>query len=159
MEKQIYPKNKEQFVKLRKFAKKIYLLCKESGINPVVYGSFMILKYTKDKNMKVNDIDFYIREEEFKKLVKVLKENKINFEYPKEWHTLQVMKGDLKIEFDSIDFWNKTKKEFVEINFEGEKIKALSLDSLREIYKRASEVSQDNPEGNLKKYRALLKVE
>lgn len=158
MEKTTYPKNKEQFLKLKKFAKKILLLCEEAKINPILYGSFMIFYFTKNKNLKVNDIDFYIKENDFKKLVKILQSKKIKFEYPKEWHTLQVIEGDLKIEFDSIDFWNKSKKEFIEVDFEGKKIKALSKEALTLIYKQASETSDDNPQGNLKKYKLLKKI-
>jgi len=66
---------------------------------------------------------------------------------------------DEKTAVDSLKaLWNKTKKEFVEINFENEFVNALSLDSLIAIYKQASETSKDNPEGNLKKYKMLLKA-
>lgn len=155
MKKEIYPKNKEQFLRLKKFAKEILKLCEKVNIKPILYGSFMTFKYTQNKNLEVNDIDFYIKENDFDKLANILTKEKINFEYPKKWHTLQVTKDYLKIEFDSIDFWNKTKKEFNEIMFENKKIKALSLKALMAIYKQASETSEDNPKGNLKKYKLL----
>jgi len=158
MKKEVHPINKEQFARLKKFAKKILNLCEEVNIEPILYGSFMIFEYTKNKNLEVNDIDFYIKEGDFERLAKILTEKKINFEYPKKWHTLQIIKDDLKIEFDSIDFWNKSKKEFVGINFEGKKIKALSIGSLKAIYKQASETSEDNPKGNLKKYNLLKNI-
>src|SRR3989344_783686 len=118
-----YPKNKKQFLELKIFASEILEICDKIKVKPILYGSFMIFQYTKNKNLKVNDIDFYIREKDFEKLSKALKNKKINFEYPKKWHTLQASKGKLKIEFDSIDFWNKAKKEFIEIDFGGRKIK------------------------------------
>ena len=71
-----YPKNKKQFSELKKFAKEILEICDKINVKPILYGSFMIFKYTKNKNLKVNDIDFYIREKEFNKLLKALKKNK-----------------------------------------------------------------------------------
>lgn len=151
--------NKVHLTKLKKFGKQLINICEKAKIKPILYGSYMIFYYTKDKSMRVNDLDFYIKEKDFSKLRKSLENNKLNYEYSKDWHTLQVKKGKLKIEFDSIDFWYKGSKSYIKLNFEGKVIRALSLDSLRKIYKRASETSKDNPEGNLKKYQALLKID
>lgn len=155
MKKEIYPRNKQHLIKLGKFANEILDILEESKINPVIYGSYMIFYYTRDKSMKVNDIDFYIRDKEIPKLIDILKKNKIDYSYSKKWHTLSVEKGRLKLEFDSIDFFFKGKKEFTKIDFFGREMKVLSKNSLKRIYKRASEVSEDNPEGNLKKYLML----
>ncbi len=158
MKKEIYPSNNLYFQKLKTFGREVLKICKENRINPIIYGSYMLFYYTKNNNLKVNDLDFYIKEKDFTKLIKVLEDHKIKFSYSKEWHTLQVFKRKLKIEFDSIDFWYRGSKELINLNFEGIKVKALSLESLKRIYKRASERSKDNAQGNKKKYEMLTKL-
>ncbi len=158
MKKETSPYNKIHFQKLKTFGKKILKICKENRVNPILYGSYMLFYYTRENTLKINDLDFYVKEKDFVKLIKVLKHHKINFNYSKEWHTLQIFKGKFKIEFDSIDFWYKGPKEFITINLGGIKVKALSMNSLKRIYKRASERSKDNPEGNKKKYEMLMRI-
>ncbi len=143
--------------KLITFGNKIINLCKKNNIELILYGSLLLKYYTKDKSIKVNDIDFYIYERDFSKIIKILTKEKINFEYSKKWHTLQIVENNLKIELDSIDFWYDGPKDFIEFDFEKEKIKALSLDGLKSIYEKASEVS-DKKEQNKEKYEKVLKI-
>ena len=71
-----YPKNKEYFKKLIPFTQKIISLCRDSGIDPVIYGSFAHFIHTKDKSMNVNDIDLLIPKKDFPKAKRFLeKEN------------------------------------------------------------------------------------
>ena len=189
----IYPANKKYFIKLKEFAKEILELCKKIGVKPIAYGSLVFFGYAKDKKININDIDFLILENTFEKIIKALKKRKIKYNYSEEWHTLQVFNKDLKIEFDSMDFWQKDLPHDVEVfgkprtlvrgtlrasqspnklrtkvrskaqglfdvedfDFDGLIVKAVSLNSLRAIYKKASEVSKDNPHGNFKKYEVL----
>ena len=72
---------------------------------------------------------------------------------------MEASKDNLKVELDSIEFWNKNKIKTTDIDFNGIKTKALSLKSLKEIYKKASETSEDNPEGNKKKYELLRRID
>lgn len=155
----IYPSNKEYFTKLKKFANEILNFCNKIGISPIAYGSLILFGYTKNDKSVVNDIDFLIPEEAFEKIIKVLKKKKVKCNYSEEWHTLQIFKGKLKIELDSIDFWQKDlPKDFEKFDFDGLIVKAVSLNSLKAIYKKASKVSKDNPHGNLKKFRELQKL-
>jgi len=158
MIKEVYPSNKEHFEKLKQFGKTLLAICKKAKIEPILYGSYMLFYYTNNKKIKINDLDFYIREKEFTKLIKSLNKNKIKYFYSPEFHTLQVFTNKLKIEFDSIDFWYNDRKKFININFDGFDIKALSKGSLKNIYKKASEKSKDNPEGNRRKYKMLTKL-
>jgi len=154
-----FPSNKEQFVRLVDFCKEIIDICDKQNVEPIVYGSLAVFVYTKNKKMNVNDIDMLIREKDFAKIIKVLEERKIKYNHDKRWHVLQILKDDLKIEFDSIDFWQKDlPKDFQELDFYGKKLKILSLNTLKNIYKKASEVSKDNPLGNKKKFEALNKI-
>lgn len=103
----VYPANKNHFIKLKKFCSKILGILSELDITPIAYGSLAYFYYTKDKKIPVNDIDLLISENSFNKIIKVLKHNKIKHKYSAKWHTLQIFEGDLKIELDSVNFWQK----------------------------------------------------
>ena len=131
---------------LIKFGKEILNLCKKAEIKPIIYGSLAMFYYVKDKSIKVNDVDFLIKEKDFIKLVKVLDKNKIKYKYPKKWHTLIITQGKLKIEFDSIDFWQKgLKPRTKEVVISGLNIRIVSLKDLIKIYKRASRRTNGGP--------------
>jgi len=154
-----FPSNKEQFIRLADFCKEIIDICNKQNINPIVYGSLAVFVYTQNSKMNVNDIDMLIKEKDFAKIIKVLKERKIKYNHDEKWHVLQILRDDLKIEFDSIDFWQKDlPQDFQKLDFYGKQLKILGLNTLKNIYKKASEVSQDNPLGNKKKFEALNKI-
>jgi hypothetical protein len=151
-----YPKNKQNYLGLLKFGRKVQKICKHAGVNLIAYGSLVLLAYTKINNIIVNDIDFLVPESSFKKIINTFEKNKINYKYKPKWHTIIALKGKLKLEIDSIDFWHKNLRlRFRYLDFNGFKVKAVNLDSLTKIYKRASKVSHDNPERNLRKWRML----
>lgn len=152
------PFNKKHFLRLREFYKELIKELKLFNINPILYGSLAFFGHTKSMDFLVNDIDFLIREKDFKPLIKMLKRKKIKYSYYPKWHTLQVFKKKLKIEFDSIDFWQKDlPNDFIILDFNGLALKSVSCRTLMKIYKRASEVSKDNPRGNRRKYEFLRK--
>jgi len=93
----IYPKNKKKFLKLLDFADEILKICKKFKIIPMVYGSLAVFIYTKNKNLKINDIDFLIRENDIKKIISNLEKKKFKYKYSKKWHVLQIFKNRLKI--------------------------------------------------------------
>ena len=136
------PKNKQLFKELIPFAQRIIKLLQKNKIPPVIYGSFAHFYHTKDKNMKVNDIDIIIKEKDFKKTVKLLEDNKIKFKYYPEWPGIIIKKAKLKVEIDAIANDYKTIKEktlFKKngskiIDFYGIKIGILKLNDLIEMY-------------------------
>ncbi|MDO8564100.1 MAG: hypothetical protein Q7R87_03765 [Nanoarchaeota archaeon] len=145
--------NKIHIIKLIKFYK---ILEDKIKIKPILYGSLAYFIYTKDNTIKINDLDFLIRENAFKKIIKFLEKSKIKYHYSKEWHTLQVFKGKLKIEFDSIDFWQKNLSiKFQTVTINNAPIKVITLNNLIAIYKKASKVSKDKPKQNMNKYLKL----
>ena len=155
----IFPSNKDFFVRLLDFCKEVINICDEKKVEPILYGSLAVLIYTENSKMNVNDIDMLIREKDFAKIIKVLKERKIKYNHDEKWHVLQVLKDDLKIEFDSIDFWQRElPQDFKEVNLCEKRMKILSLRTLKKIYEKASEISQDNPSGNKKKFEELSKI-
>lgn len=140
--------------KLKNFAKKIVKVCKSVNVNPILYGSLLYSHYAKDKKVKINDIDFYVPEDSLEKIIKILKEKKIKHKYFPKWYTLQMFEGKSKVELDSLEYWYKGKKDFKNFDFNGLKIKSLSLKSLTKVYERASN-SSDKPEKNREKYGVL----
>jgi len=160
MVNEIYPKNKEYFKKLILFAQRIIQICKENKIIPIVYGSFMIFYYTKN-SIKVNDIDFYIPEKSFKNISKSLKKENINFNWDVEWRTIIIEHDGFKIELDSLEknfkFWQSGKNSFIDLDFYGNKIRALSLNSLKKNYKNAF-LKSDSPQNYKRKYELLKNI-
>ena len=155
----IYPANKEFFIRLKTFCGEILDICKDIRINPIVYGGLAYFAYTKDENYSIKDIDFLIPESSFKKIIKVLEKKKIRYHYSTKWHVLQILKGDLKIELDSIDFWQKDLKiKLRNFDFNGLKVKAINLGNLKSVYKHAAEVSEDKPQQHSKRFDVLNKL-
>ena len=141
--KPIYPKNKTYFKSLIPFAQKIIRLLNDDSIPNVIYGSFAHFYYTKDKSMKVNDIDIMIpkHKRNFPKFVQVLKKEKINHKYYPKWETLIIKKGDLKVEVDSVGQNYKTmkgdtlfKSNHDKIDFYGLPVRLLKLSQIEEMY-------------------------
>ncbi len=163
-EKQIYPKNKEHFKKLIPFAQKVISVCREVGIDPVIYGSFAHFYHTKDKNMNVNDIDMVIPKSSFKKCIKSLEKNKIKHEYVPEHSTIILKKGNLRVEIDDVSPGRKTisdeklsKNIFKRIDFYGIKARIVTLKQLEEMYSYAYNHSRDSKAEILKKIKRLEK--
>jgi hypothetical protein len=161
----IFPKNKEYFKKLIPFAQRVISICQENGIQPVIYGSLAHFYYTKDKNMKVNDLDILIPEKDFPKMMKLLRKNKIKFGYFPEYDSdLNVTKGKLKIEIDKVGTGYKTLKEhsvskniFNKIDFYGIEAKMITLKQLEEIYAVAYNRSREDKAKIMKKIKHLEK--
>jgi hypothetical protein len=150
------PANKAQFIKLVEFCKDILDICNKLKIKPIIYGSLAVFVYTQNNKMDINDIDLLIPEKAFAKIIEALKARKIKYNHDEKWHTLQIFKEDLKIELDSIDFWQKDMpRDFENLDLYGKVVEILSLNTLKKVYKKASEISQDNPQGNKKKYEML----
>ncbi|MBD3329751.1 hypothetical protein GF357_04635 [Candidatus Dojkabacteria bacterium] len=100
------PQNKKHFLELMEFFEDVLGICKTLKITPIVEASLAVFAYTSEPTLKVNDVDMLIPEDTFTTVVGLLKERGFDFEI-KEYHVLRVHKGDMKIEFDSIDYWPK----------------------------------------------------
>lgn len=161
MKTYIYPKNKEHFKKMIPFTQKILKICKDNGIETVIYGSFSHFYHTKDRKMKVNDIDILVRGKNLDRLVKILKRTDVKFKYYPEWPTLIIKKGDLKIEVDNLGKgyrtmkYNSLPKRVDRIDFYGIGANILTLKDLIEMYPIAYNRSRDDKARILKKIRLL----
>lgn len=159
----VYPKNKQHFKKLILFAKRILLLCKANKILTVIYGSYAHFYYTKDENMKVNDIDIMIHKKDFLRVINLLEREKIKFKYYPKWETCVIKKGKLRIEVDSVGSGYRAIKEktfFKEsdkIDFYGTEVRIITLKQLEEIYSVAYNRSREDKAKILNKIKSLEK--
>lgn len=145
----VYPRNKIKYVGLIKFFRNVISICEKSKIKLILYGSLAIFSYTKNKTMKINDIDFLVKEKDLEELISIFKLSKIKYKYSRKWHVIQIFNNKLKIEFDSIDFWQKdldlrTNK----LKFKGFKTNVLNKKSLEKVYLKAIKQSKNNKRKN-----------
>ena len=150
------PKNKEHFSRLLDFCEAVVAICSELGISPVLNGSLAVFGYTMHEAMKVNDIDLACSELEFSRIIYALDANEITHEL-KEWHVLQALKYDLKVELDSIEYWMQDlPDEFNTLVIDGHRFKVVSLSSLKELFRRGLEATtSQNDEAVRAKYAAI----
>lgn len=149
-----FPKNKNKFVRLIEFLKVLLDICSELNIAPVLDGSLAVFAYTQNREMIVNDIDLSCSEADFPRIIKALDERAIDYRL-KEYHVLQALKDDLKVEFDSAEYWlEDLPADYVTLQVDDIRIKMLDLDSLKEFYKCGMQASETN-ENEQAKYGAL----
>ena len=130
------PKNPDRFLKLIKFTGEILQISHKLDIEPVLTGSLAVFAYTQDKNIQVNDIDLSCKESDFPKIIKYLQNLCIDYKL-KEWHVLQIIRDDLKVDFDSLEYWMSDMPENHEILDTGFfRIKMVCFDYLKQLYRR-----------------------
>jgi len=120
-----------------------------------------VFAYTENKEMSVNDVDLSCSETEFPRIMNVLEERNVRYKL-REWHVLQILKDDLTVELDSIEYWYKDLPMDCEtLQLDNYKINMLSLNSLKEFYKQGLKDRLEKTDENKKtKYEALkLKFE
>ena len=135
------PKNKDHFVRLIRFLEQVLLICARLGIDPVVNGSLAVFAYTRNHNLDVNDIDLAISEADFERLRLALEADGIRCRL-REWHVLQVESDDLKIDFDSIEYWHKDLPiERSTLRLETATVSVVSLLAAKTLYQRGLEAT------------------
>ena len=150
------PKNREHFSRLLEFCEEFITICTDLAIEPVLTGSLAVFGYARNQAMMVNDIDLACSEIEFPRLCRALGAKGITHEL-KAWHTLQVRKDDLKVEFDSMEYWlADLPEDYDTLKIDGYALKVVSLSSLRELYRRGLEATAgQSDEASRAKYLAL----
>ncbi len=151
-----YPRNKNKVLRLIEFFKEILDICNALDITPVLDGSLAVFAYTADQAMLVNDVDLSCPEAEFPRIIDVLEEQGKSYKL-REWHVLQILRDDLKIELGSIEYWYKDLPIDCEtLEIDDYRIRMLGLSSLTEFYRRGMEDRAKKTEENEKiKYDAL----
>ena len=153
-----FPKDKDRFLRLIEFCKEVLNICNAVGISPILNGSLAVFAYTGSEAINVNDVDLACSETEFPKLITALQERSISYKL-KEWHVLQILKDDLKVEFDSIEYWYKDLSMAGEtLQIDNYTMNMLSLKTLKEVYKRGINDTTGKTEANDKTKHAALKA-
>lgn len=149
-----FPKNKDKFVRLIEFLKEILDICNDLNITPVLDGSLAVFAYTGNQEMKVNDVDLFCPEVDFHRIIEALEEKGINYKL-REWHVLQVLRDDLKVELDSAEYWLKDLQiDYETLQVDDYRVKMLGLKSLKEFYKRGMDDRATKADERMK-YEAL----
>jgi hypothetical protein len=150
------PKNPDRFEKLLEFTNEILDICQKLGIVPVLSGSLAVLAFTGDETIQVNDIDLSCKESDFPRIVEYLQCSGIEYRLM-EWHVLQLFRGDLKVEFDSQEYWLSDlpeKHEFLDAGFFI--LKVVDFDYLRQLYQRGlDDTTQTDDTSSQKKHEAI----
>jgi hypothetical protein len=151
-----FPKNKDKFVRLIDFFKEILKTCDELNIAPVLSGSLAVFAYTENQEMNVNDVDLSCPETDFPRIIHALEERCIDYKL-REWHVLQVLRDDLKVEFDSMEYWYKDLPlECETLQGDDYKVSMLSLNSLIEFYRQGmKDRAEKTDENERMKYETL----
>lgn len=162
----VFPKNRQRFESLLAFLRQVVDICAETGAAPILNGSLAVLAYTMQTEMEVHDIDLLFPEARFPRMIALLEEKGIDYRV-KEWHVLQILRDDLKIELDSMEYWMESlplQTDLLQIaDF---RIQIVRLEILRELYRRGVEGTANQSDENIKrkyeglkaKYDALSKV-
>jgi hypothetical protein len=151
-----FPKNQDKFLRLIEFCKVVLDVCHDLGISPILNGSLAVFAYTKNQELNIHDVDLACSEREFPGIIAALEERGINYKL-KEWHVLQILKEDMKVELDSIEYWYKGLSMLGEtLQIDSYKINMLNLKSLKELYRRGmNETADKTEEEDRIKYEAL----
>jgi hypothetical protein len=151
-----FPKNREKFIRLMVFFKRILRICIDTDITPVLVGSFAVFVYTGKRALDVNDVDLICSEVDFPKIAEALKGERIEYDL-KEWHVLQVFEDDLKVEFGSAEYWlQHILKDYERLKIDGLEIKILGRSSLKALYQQGmAEQAAKTKESSKIKYKDL----
>jgi len=144
-----FPRNEEKYSRLLDFAADILEMCRGLGVDLIVDGSLAVFAYTKSQDIDVIDIDLACPEAAFPRIVTALDAKGIRHRQ-REWHVLQVLKDDLRVELGSLEYWyNNVPLECGTLQLGDCAVKIISLDSLKMLYKRGLDVTAKHlDEGN-----------
>ena len=134
-----YPQNKESFKAVITFGKEVLAVLKKVGVQEIiVYGSLAYFAHTEDESLPVNDIDFLLDENYFEQLIPELEKLKDVRVDVKPYHSIELYKGDLEIDLDSIEhFLDPRSRESVAVEIERMNLEIVSKDVLADIYQEA----------------------
>ena len=151
-----FPRNKGKFIRLIEFFREVLDLCGELNVVPMLNGSLAVFAYTANPEMDVNDVDLACSETEFPRIISVLEARRIDYKL-KAWHVLQILRNDLKVELDSVEYWYQGLPMDCEtLQVDNYQVRVLGLESLKEFYRRGlQDKAEKTGEGEKMKYEAL----
>ncbi len=150
------PQNSEHFFRLLGFYQEVVPVCHDLHITPLLSGSLAVFAYTRNPMMRVNDLDLACSESAFPRLNCVLAAQGVEAEV-RAWRVLQVRKADLKVEFDSLEYWFAGVPTDHDTLIIGESVfNVVCLPSLQELYRRGlEEVARQHDAVSRAKYAAI----
>jgi hypothetical protein len=152
------PRNREHFLQLLAFAKVVVDISKEIGVEPVASGSLALFAYTNNLDLSVNDIDLSCIESAFARIRKALNEHDIEWNLT-EWHVLQALRGDLKVEFDSREIWiNDLEQDYETLQIQDLQVRVIGLNDLSEMYRRGLNATASSDDDDVRSKHDALRV-
>jgi hypothetical protein len=150
------PRNQEHVARLLSFCAEVIFVCDELGIEPVLSSSLAVFAYAKDPEMEVNDVDLSCRESDFQRLEEALRVRGMTCQVT-DWHVLQVRRGELKVEFDSQEFWLSGLSGDTETLRIGRlQVAMVSLNDLKDLYRRGQSAMAAKSDGiSMAKHTAI----
>lgn len=152
----VLPLNEEHVSRLLAFCAEIIAVCEELGIDPILSSSLAVFAYTRDPRMTVNDIDLSCSEEDFPRLAQALQLMGCACNVT-DWHVLQVRRGDLKVEFDSREFWMRDLPgDHETLSIGSLTVRMVGPRSLTELYRRGLEgTARETDEQSVVKHHGI----
>lgn len=137
---QIKPTNPEYFDRLLIFADQLNRLCRENNIQPIAYGSLAYIVHTQDQSIAVNDIDFLVKENDFSKIMELVKTIPETTCEPTDYHSVKFFKDGCKIAFDSIEHYlNDIDPQVTNAKINDMEFAVVDKETLKHVYKQGAE--------------------
>ncbi len=98
------PANRAHFEALWTFCEEVLAVCAALDVAPVMNASLAVLAYTGDPSLEVHDVDLSCAEADFERIVAAFDGTDVECDV-REWHVLELHRGELKVEFDAAEHW------------------------------------------------------
>ena len=133
--------------KLLSFGMDIIGICRQIGIEPVVYGSLAYIVHTNDK-IEMNDIDILVPEKNFQEIInKAKKISGITYKET-DYHSIILSKGGMKIDMDGIEHYaGKFNYSVVKEEVNGFELSVIDKDTLKKVYQEGYDALPFKREG------------
>jgi hypothetical protein len=141
--------------KLLSFGMDIIGICRQIGIEPVVYGSLAYIVHTDDK-VEMNDIDMLVPENYFQEIIDGVKEIP-GLTYKKtDYHSIILLKEEMKIEVDGIEHYaGKFGYSVIKKKVNGFELSVIDKNTLKKVYQEGYRTLPSKREGYSYKLRNL----
>ncbi len=148
--------NQTKFLEILQFASNVLSKIEAEGIRPITYGSLGYLAYTNDNSIEVSDVDFLVPEEQFNKLIHILKNSTDIKIETTNYHSLKLLKDDLKISFDAIEHYlQELPATFNEVLINGIQYRVVQKSVMAEVYRRGADTIPVKRSAYLSKLNSL----
>jgi hypothetical protein len=98
------PRNREHFDALWAFFGDVLEVCTTLGVVPVLNASLAVLAYSGSAELEVHDVDLSCPEADHDRIVAAFEGTDVVCDV-REWHVLELHRGELKVEFDAAEVW------------------------------------------------------